>query len=172
MSEFDVCWQFALESGVLLERVEAERLFHYALLYPKEIVEVGTFTGGSACILASAARHLTLIDPGDKRIPAILANLARTPWFHRVSILNVKDNIVWPHYPSKISLLFLDHEHSWAAVRNSLNGWKRSLASQRVVACHDYNQSKYPEVKSAIDESGITIIEQRGAMVFCSWHSE
>jgi len=169
MHTFEECWRYALEGGVLLDRREAERLFHYAQTYAEEIVEVGTCTGGSGCILAATARRLTLIEPGTHRASAILRNLARTPWFHCASLLTVKDNIVWPHYPGKISLLFLDHEHTWAAVRNSLHGWRRSMAEDSIVACHDYNGEKYPEVKNAIDESGIRVIEVVGAMAFCKW---
>ena len=167
--EFEQCWRYALEAGVLLDRSEAEALFHYALQYPQEIVEVGSCTGGSGCILAAAATRLTLIDPASHRASAIIANLARTPWFSHTSLLTVKDNLLWPHFPKKISLLFLDHDHTWAAVRNSLHGWRRALSEESVVACHDYNGEKYPEVKRAIDESGIKIVEVVGGMAFCRW---
>jgi predicted O-methyltransferase YrrM len=171
MNEFEECWRYALEAGVLLARPEAERLFQYVQRFPTNVVEVGSFTGGSACILAACARRLTLIDPDGRFAPTILANLARTPWFHRVSIVTLQDSLVWPHYPGKISLLFLDHEHTWAAVRNSLHGWRHVLAADSIIACHDYNPRKFPDVKRAIDESGIHIIETCGAMVFCSWDS-
>lgn len=171
MNLFDEAWHFALQAGVLLERPEAERLFQYGQQYPNEIVEVGTFTAGSACVLAAVARRLTLVDPGGQRAPTILSNLARTPWFHRVSVITVHDSLLWPHFPFKISLLFLDHEHTWAAVRNSLHGWRRTLCPDSIVACHDYNYKSYPEVKRAIDESGIHIIEVRGSMAFCRWTS-
>ena len=131
---------------------------------------MGTCTGGSACVLAAVARRLTLIDPDSRRAPAILTNLARTPWFDRVSIITDHDYSLWPHYPFKVSLLFLDHEHTWAAVRNSLHGWRRALAAESVVACHDYNPNAYPEVKRAIDESGIHVVEVKGTMAFCKWH--
>lgn len=170
MSAFDKCWTFALQAGVQLSRTEAEYLFHYAQRYPDEVVEVGTFSGGSACILAAAARRVTLLDPDQACAAAILTNLARTPWFERVSIIMSPDNLIWPFYPRRVSLLFLDHEHSWSAVRNSLYGWRHTLARQSVVVCHDYNENEYPEVKRAIDQSGIGIIETYESIAVCTWN--
>lgn len=169
MNAFDECWAFALQAGVQLGRTEAERLFQYVQQYPTEVVEVGTFTGGSACILAAAARRLTLVDPDAACAAAILTNLARTPWFDRVSLITMPDNLIWPSYPGKVSLLFLDHEHTWSAVRSSLYGWRHVLAHESIVACHDYSEKEYPDVKRAIDQSGIHIIEVQESMAFCNW---
>lgn len=166
---FDTAWQFALESGILMAKEGARKLFESVIKKPENVVEVGSATGGSACIIASVAKRLTLIEPDVNKASMILTNLYRTPWFNKITLITLCDQCIWPIFPTPVSLLFLDHEHTYTAVRNSLCGWKPRLMNNAIVVCHDYDATKYPPVKKAVDESGITIQEVVRSVAVCRW---
>jgi predicted O-methyltransferase YrrM len=146
---FEDAWRAACECNIYISEIEGRRLYELARQAPENVVEVGSMHGGSAVLLALAgSQRLTLIEQHSQ--PLLLRSLAKFNLLHEVHLLGYHDYQVWPYWTSKISLLFLDHEHTYLAVRNSLIGWRAHLQPGARIAIHDYLY--IPQVKRGVDE--------------------
>jgi predicted O-methyltransferase YrrM len=165
---FDDAWLAACECNVLLSRAEGRALFDQVQRAPDEVLEIGSFCGGSAILMALAgARRLTLIEP--RTTPELIAALGRFGLLHHVRLLPLADSQVWPFWTAPVSFLFLDHEHEYLAVRNSLVAWRRHLRPGALVAVHDYIAEE--GVRAAIDELAprLRVVEQVENLAFVAW---
>jgi predicted O-methyltransferase YrrM len=167
---FEEAWDCACQCDVQLSKREGCALFELARSAPEDVLEIGSMHGGSAVLMALAGvERLTLIEPVLR--PLLLNSLARFDLMHRVQLLGFPDSEVWPYWGTKVSLLFLDHEHKYLNVRNSLVAWRRHLRPGAPVAIHDY--AYYPEVKYGVDELApdLRIVEDYGNLVVARWCS-
>ena len=88
---FESAWRAACECNVLLSPAEGKALHDRVIRAPENVVEVGSYFGGSAVILAKAGAHrLTLIEPHTR--PELLLSLARTGLLHEVRLLSYADS--------------------------------------------------------------------------------
>src|SRR5262249_18537141 len=101
VESFESAWRTACECNVFLSPSEARALSERVARAPEHVVEVGSFHGGSAVILARAgARQLTLIDPAART--ELILSLARTGLLHRVRLLSYHDSQLWHLWDSPI----------------------------------------------------------------------
>lgn len=137
----------------------------------KAIVEVGSFRGKSTCYLASGAK-----DGRGARVYAVDAwdldgNVtgrfgfaepsARETFDAQVRSMRLASRITplqgfsvdvagrWSGPP--IGLLFIDGDHSAAAVRADFDAWSPHLAAGAVVVFDDYGTPKNPGVREVVD---------------------
>jgi hypothetical protein len=115
----------------------------------------------------AGAQRLSLIEPVPRT--HLLHALARHGLLHKVSLFTYPDHHVWPYWSEQVSFLFLDHEHEFLAVRNSLVAWRRHLREGARIAIHDY--VAVPAVKRGVDELAphLEIIEELGNLVIATW---
>lgn len=166
--DFPAVWRMACECDAKLSEGEGRRLFELAQAAPEHVLEVGSLHGGSAVLLARAgAKHLSLIEPMARL--HLLHSLAKHGLLHKVSLFTYPDYQVWPYWSEPISFMFLDHEHEYLAVRNSLLGWRRHLREGARIAIHDY--VSFPAVKQGVDElaPALEIIEEVDNLVVAVW---
>jgi predicted O-methyltransferase YrrM len=165
---FESAWRTACECNVLLSPAEGKALFDRVTRAPEHVVEVGSYYGGSAVILAKAgARRLTLIEPVCR--PELLLSLARSGLLHRVRLLSYADGQLWHLWTSPVSFLFLDHDHDYLSARNSLVAWRRHLVPGAQIAVHDY--VAFPDVRKAADELApeLHLVEVVENLAFFTW---
>jgi predicted O-methyltransferase YrrM len=170
IESFESAWRTACECSVLLSPNEGRALYDRVIKAPENVVEVGSYFGGSAVIMAKAGAHrLTLIEPALR--PELLMSLARTGLLHHVRLLSYTDGQVWNLWSSPISFLFLDHEHDYLSVRNSLVAWRRHLVPGAHIGVHDY--VAFPEVRTAADELApdLRLVELVENLAFFTWGS-
>jgi hypothetical protein len=86
-----------------------------------------------------------------------------------VRLLSYADSQLWHLWNSPISSLFLDHEHDYLSVRNSLVAWRRHLVPGAQIAAHDY--VAFPEVRTAADELApeLRLVELVENLAFFTW---
>jgi predicted O-methyltransferase YrrM len=170
VESFESAWRTACECNVLLAPAEGKALYDRVIRAPENVVEVGSFYGGSAVILARAgARRLTLIEPAAR--PELIMSLSRTGLLHRVRLLSYYDSQLWHLWDSPISFLFLDHEHDYVSTRNSLAAWRRHLIPGAQIALHDY--SLIQDVRVAADELApeLQLVELVQNLAFFTWRA-
>jgi len=168
---FEQAWRNACECDVLLSENEGRLLYRLVREAPENVLEVGSRHGGSAVLMALAGAHkLTLIEPLAR--PQLLLSLARFDLLQRVHVLNYHDTLVWPIWTSELSFLFLDHEHEYLDVRNSLVGWRGHLRRGARIAIHDY--VVFEEVKRGVDDLGpaLKIVDRIDSMVVATWSDD
>jgi predicted O-methyltransferase YrrM len=167
---FEEAWRCACDCNVMIGPNEGRRLYELARQAPENVVEIGSLHGGSAILLALAGvRRLTLIDPVPQ--PLMLRSLAKFNLLQEVHLLNFPDFEIWPIWSSEISLMFLDHEHKYLPVRNSLAGWRRHLEAGARIAIHDYVYEH--EVKVGVDEHApeLKVMESIDNLAIAVWLS-
>jgi predicted O-methyltransferase YrrM len=52
----------------------------------------------------------------------------------------------------KIDMLFIDGDHTKEGIRGDILGWLPFVKRYGIIAFHDYNQTKWSEVKPAVDD--------------------
>jgi len=141
--------------------------FLFALARGRNVLEVGSYCGLSTIVMAKSAKHIYCIDPFDSRfagtdnkrdtLKEFRANLRR----HRVQNFTFHKGTVeayalnrQPHMPafSTFDMVFIDAEHSYAAVKRQIELIVPHLASGSIIAFHDYREHSWPEVTTAVDE--------------------
>lgn len=173
---FDEAWERARRCSARLTEPQARRLYDLAASAPRLVVEVGSYTGGSAVVLAAASQRVLCIDPflyvdrsGPEIFATYLRNIFACPWGNRVSVATRPDFEVFPSLEDGIvTLLFIDHDHSERGTWRSIQGWLSKLDPLAQIAFHDYGHPRYPGVKTAVDQSGLEIIENVEGLVVCA----
>lgn len=158
--------------GLIPDEV-GEALYELAASVPADqaIVEIGSFKGKSTCYLAAGAKagegaKVWAVDPWDtpgnvtgrfgfaeaSTREAFEAQLRSARVWSRVTPLqgfSLDVAVKWSGPP--IGLLFVDGDHSEAAVRADFEAWKRHLAPGAVVAFDDLDTPKNPGVRRALE---------------------
>ena len=142
-----------------------EVLTRYAAHVPidQAIVEIGSFQGKSACYLAAkAVAHVYAIDawglPGNPTgrfgyadaFPKFLAQVALMGFEDRITPIQGFGHKVATNWQgSSVGLLFVDGDHSAAAVKRDVLAWLPHLAVSAVVILDDLDTPKNPGVRVA-----------------------
>jgi Methyltransferase domain len=164
---FNEAWVAACGCNILVSQNEGRCLHELARQAPENVVEIGSMHGGSAVLFAHAGvRRLTLIEPSAS--PLLVRSLAKFNLLHDVQLFSYHDYNVWPCWTSKISFMFLDHEHKFLSVRNSLAGWRPHLLPGARIAIHDYEEA---EVKWGVNEFApeLEVIERIENLAIAVW---
>jgi predicted O-methyltransferase YrrM len=120
----------------------------------RDVLEVGSAFGFSACVMALAgARHVTAVDPHTwlNSHEAMAANLAASGVAGSVTVVrgtspDALDGL------GPFGLAFIDGDHGAAAVMADVEAALNVLASGGVLACHDYGEDCCcPGVRAALD---------------------
>jgi predicted O-methyltransferase YrrM len=143
---------------------EAEALYKVALQAPKgkPIIELGTFHGYTAAVLAMAGEqigaHVTTIDDYAERpeqnlpkhigLLAVLDNLLRCGL--DVTVLKGDTRTV-PQGIAEIGMLWIDSTHTAAHVTAELAAWLPLVIVGGIAAFHDYGGASTPQLKVPID---------------------
>jgi predicted O-methyltransferase YrrM len=120
----------------------------------KDVLEIGSAFGFSACVMALAgARHVTAVDPHWwlNSHDAMAANLDKAGVAGVVTIVRdaspgALDGL------GPFGLVFIDGDHGAAAVMADVEAARKVLATGGVLACHDYGEDCCcPGVRNALD---------------------
>ena len=121
----------------------------------RDVLEVGSAFGFSACVMALAgAKHVTAADPHTwlNSHEAMVANLAACGVTDQVTIARraSPDALDWLTGP--FGLVFIDGDHAAEAVTADVEATRKVLGSGGVLACHDYGETCCcPGVRQALD---------------------
>lgn len=150
-------------AGALMDDGELHALYRYAFAVPsdEEIVEIGSWAGGSATWLGAGAKHgrgahVTCIDPwedwidpppeqsivlGDDALAHVLEVTDQT----RTMALRAPSLTVAPMWTRPIGMLFIDGLHTYEACRDDLAAWSPKVVPGGVIAVHDFMTNPTPE---------------------------
>ena len=135
-----------------LTAAESNRLAELAT--GRDVLEVGSAFGYSACVMALAgARHVTAVDPHGwlNSYDAMVSNLDKAGVAEAVTIVRgaspgALDGL------GPFGLVFIDGDHGAAAVMADVEAARKVLATGGVLACHDYGEDCCcPGVRYALD---------------------
>jgi predicted O-methyltransferase YrrM len=135
-----------------LTAAESNRLAELAA--GKDVLEVGSAFGFSACVMALAgARHVTAVDPHTwlNSHEAMTANLDACGVAGQVTVVRgtspgALDGL------GPFGLAFIDGDHGAAAVMADVEAARKVLGSGGVLACHDLGEDCCcPGVRHALD---------------------
>jgi SAM-dependent methyltransferase len=115
----------------------------------KRVLELGRFHGRSTVALAQSAREVVSVDVTDPEIAA--GWLERLGAADRVALHRGTFVAVVPRL-GEFDLVFVDGEHDAANVRADVELALSVLAPGGVLACHDYPDPAWPDVRRVIDE--------------------
>lgn len=132
------------------------------------IVEVGSYRGMSTAFLAAAAQPgvpVYAVDPWEF-VPVRVwcghceqptraqfeAQLAAVGLLDRVTVRQGRSTVVAAAYDGPpVGLLYIDGDHSAAALDADIAAWRPHLAGKAVVAVDDYAGTNNPDVKPVVD---------------------
>jgi predicted O-methyltransferase YrrM len=156
---FDQVYRSVADVSGWMSRAQACRLWDRSreLRPTASIVEIGSFHGRSAIMLASAApadASITTIDPhgGNDRGPhefegfeaeaeadhrTFLANLERAGVRDRVDHLRMYSHDAEPLVPDGIDLLYIDGAHRYAPALDDIRRWSPKVAIRGRLLIHD-----------------------------------
>jgi hypothetical protein len=156
---FDAVYRSIAEVQGWMSRAQACRLWDRALpLQPGDrIVEIGSYHGRSAIVLASAATdgvEVIAIDPhgGNDRGPLqwengfdagqadheqFVANLGRAGVLHRVRHLRKASQDAPGDVPGEVQLLYIDGAHRYRPARADIERWGAKVALGGTMLIHD-----------------------------------
>lgn len=134
-----------------------ERVVLYSLIFgiqPKNILEIGTFRGGSTAIMCGAMDdtgfgQIACVDPMPKIAPELWGQIS-----HRCRMFEGSSPEILTEVTRQIKEPFdfalIDANHTYDYVRRDISSVLPYLADEAYLLFHDAN---YPDVKRAIDES-------------------
>jgi predicted O-methyltransferase YrrM len=108
----------------------------------RDVLEVGSAFGFSACVMALAgARHVTAVDPHGwlDSYDAMVSNLDKAGVAGQVTIVRGQSPGALAGL-GPFGLVFIDGDHGAAAVKADVEAARKLLASGGVLAVHDYGE--------------------------------
>ena len=164
---------------------EGRLLWQAATSAGGNILEIGSYCGRSAVLLASAMsgtrRRLFCCDPFRENFDgmktpepyqialALLNSLCRSSLAQHVTICwQDEEHLRRDWQQGRLGLLYIDGDHSYEATLGALNRWGPLADS---IAMHDYGQCEsFEGVKRAADNYGLCPpLQCAGSMAFWSW---
>lgn len=136
---------------------EAEFLYENAVKIPKKgiIVEIGTFQGASAVVLAKTQRQIFTIDryeEFDDYHPTTLAEVKdKLKEFESITVLKGESESFAKIWNKPIDLIFIDGNHSYEGVKQDIENWLPHLKKKGRMMFHDYQSRE--GVTIAVDEA-------------------
>ena len=156
MSGFDDAWAHARDVEGWLTEAQARRLFAAAagVAPGGRVVEIGSFRGRSAIVLAGAEVDVVCVDPhaGSDRGPqeiaadadrgtadheAFHANLARAGVAERVRQVRAFSDAALEQVPGPVDVLFVDGAHRFGPARADLVRWGDRVRPGGRMLVHD-----------------------------------
>jgi predicted O-methyltransferase YrrM len=156
VSGFDDAWAHARDVEGWLTEAQARRLFAAAAGVAPDgrVVEIGSFRGRSAIVLAGAEVEVVCIDPhaGSDRGPqeiaadadrgtadheAFHANLARAGVAERVRQVRAFSDAALEQVPGSVDVLFVDGAHRFGPARADLVRWGDRVRPGGRMLVHD-----------------------------------
>lgn len=152
-----------LRLGALMDDDELRALASFAAEVPadQEIVELGSWAGGSAAWLCAGSRygngaHITCIDPWADWIDPppeqqlVLGDAALEHFYEitdpkRTTALRARSHDVAPMWTKPIGMLFVDALHTYEGCAGDLADWTPYVAPGGVLVAHDYMTNPTPE---------------------------
>ncbi|MDQ1912297.1 class I SAM-dependent methyltransferase [Paenibacillus sp. GD4] len=145
--------------GLVIMTMLAERI-------PGSIVEIGSYKGKSTLALAMSSLRLTkakktvyAIDPfssngiiGKNYYKAFRKNMKNAGVKQYVVPIKRLSHEAYNDFPVPIAQLFIDGNHEYDMVKQDISIYVPKVSQGGYIAFHDYNQSKFPGVKHAVDE--------------------
>jgi predicted O-methyltransferase YrrM len=121
----------------------------------RDVLEVGSAYGYSACVMALAgAVHVTAVDPHTwlASQEAMESNLDACGVAGRVTVIRGQSPGALAAVPGPFGLVFIDGDHGAAAVLADIEAGRKLLAPGGVLAVHDYLEACCcPGVRQAVD---------------------
>jgi predicted O-methyltransferase YrrM len=129
-----------------------------ALAEGKDVLEIGSANGFSACAMAlGGAESVTAIDPHSwvpGSLPAMQANLSAYGVEDKVEVIAATFYEAFEplkRAERKFGFIFIDGDHTGGAVTFDVEHARELLAPGGVIACHDYGECCCREVQPALD---------------------
>ena len=147
--------------GLLLEQDIKQLQYLSSQVIDGIIMEIGTFRGLSATVMASTMRgdsYLITIDNFESDVEGekpdcndMVNNLNNVGVKKKVIVVISKSKTFCKFWNQQIDLLFIDGAHDYENVSRDFNLWSKFVKVKGKVAFHDYNNS-HPDVKTFCDE--------------------
>lgn len=132
------------------------------------VVELGTGTAWSTVALALAddRRRVISYDPAERATREAYLALAGAGVRERIELRRRPDSDGPAADDPPVELLFVDSEHERDSVLAAFRAWRGALAPDAVVVFHDYDHPRYPGVREAIVELGLSGRVSNGLFVW------
>jgi predicted O-methyltransferase YrrM len=153
---FEAAWAVARDVEGWLTEAQARRLFAAAAAVAPggRVVEIGSFRGRSAIVLASAGADVVCVDPhagsdrgpreiaadagrGDADLEAFRANLARAGVADRVLHVRAVSDAALGEVPGPVDVLFVDGAHRIVPARADIRRWGDRVRPGGRMLVHD-----------------------------------
>jgi predicted O-methyltransferase YrrM len=153
---FEAAWAVARDVEGWLTEAQARRLFAAAAAVAPggRVVEIGSFRGRSAIVLASAGADVVCVDPhagsdrgpreiaadagrGDADLEAFRANLARAGVAARVRHVRAFSDAALGEVPGPVDVLFVDGAHRFVPARADIRRWGDRVRPGGRMLVHD-----------------------------------
>ena len=155
MDEYKL-WQTIRKVPGMIQSDECMLLYRLAEKAPAggSLVELGTFKGRGAAVLALSRRGPVItIDDYSYEVessPMLVESNLEAVGLSATIIEG--DSATVPWQVDKVSLLFVDTEHTRERFREEMEAWLPLMMSSGIIACHDFRSAKWPEITKAIRE--------------------
>jgi predicted O-methyltransferase YrrM len=153
---FEAAWAVARDVEGWLTEAQARRLFAAAAAVAPggRVVEIGSFRGRSAIVLASAGADVVCVDPhagsdrgpreiaadagrGDADLEAFRANFARAGVADRVRHVRAFSDAALGEVPGPVDVLFVDGAHRIVPARADIRRWGDRVRPGGRMLVHD-----------------------------------
>jgi predicted O-methyltransferase YrrM len=153
---FEAAWAVARDVEGWLTEAQARRLFAAAAAVAPggRVVEIGSFRGRSAIVLASTGADVVCVDPhagsdrgpreiaadagrGDADLEAFRANLARAGVADRVRHVRAFSDAALGEVPGPVDVLFVDGAHRIVPARADIRRWGDRVRPGGRMLVHD-----------------------------------
>ena len=137
---------------IQMDQAEAQKLYDCASRLPEDaiVVEIGTYQGGSAAIMAAATKGVVFtIDPE----MIMTTNLFDQGKFILENVQFIKgrsEDIEWEE-GKLIDMLFIDGSHFYVDVHKDIGKWVPKVKDGGFICFHDYGS--HTDVTIAINEA-------------------
>lgn len=157
----DLVWLFnsnPLNHGIARLRLdEAAYLYRLVASYPEpDVVELGTYKGGSAFLMAAAGGRVMTMDngrlPGHERfVPELVRALVRVGLNQQVQIVE-GDARRYPVAPNSFDVVFFDCMYSYVTTRTIFEQWWPAVRPNGALLFRDGKHSRLTEAVRFVSE--------------------
>ncbi len=180
------CFEKILSIDGMISLEEGRLLYDLAKAVKKNedncIVEIGSYRGRSTAALAFGSFDgnripIFAVDPHEN-FTGILGgkfsgqdrgiffqNMLNTSCFEIVRLVNLSSEIITPGWQQKVSLLWIDGDHSYAGVKRDFTCWQPFLTEESIIAFDDSINPSIGPIKlihELVEEKDFKIVSQVG----------
>jgi predicted O-methyltransferase YrrM len=148
-------WNYVNKVPGWFSRLNAEKLYEYALQSPGVVAEIGISSGRSATVLLLAARHtgarVILVDNWKEHFDTVDKLIDKNFYevsseLHYLSSIDAAQKI-----DDTLSLIHIDANHCGEGPEQDCIAWLPKLSSGGIACFHDYG-SNFDAVTQAVDK--------------------